>query len=180
MTPFRRREPAPSIERIGSARRAWVSVRNASVIFAPLWIVSLLLAPAPTGDDFADWAWIAMGSFYYVVALVLVLPAFAFTLGRWIDKRTWRSTRRAALTFGYYGLAWGVVAIGVYGLGGNAAVGLALWLLTPGIAAAGARLLLDVRSVAWTIISWVLYVLALLPVLFLLLIQLTDGFSPSR
>ena len=179
MAEWRRRDPAPSIERIGSARRAWVSVRNASVIFAPLWIGSLLLGPASTDGDFTDLAWIAMGTFYYVVALVLVLPAFAFTLGRWIDKRTWRSTRRAVLTFGYYGLAWGVVAIGLYGLGGNAGAGLLLWLLVPGIAAAGARLLLDVRSVAWTIISWVLYVLAMLPIIYLLVIQLTGGFNQA-
>jgi hypothetical protein len=81
------------------------------------------------------------------------------------------------LTFGYYGLAWGVVAVGLYGFGGNASGGLLLWLLIPGVAAAVARLLLDVRSVSWTIISWVVYVFAMLPVLYVLLIQLTGGFN---
>ncbi len=128
MAAFRRREPAPSIERIGSARRAWVSVRNATVIFAPLWVISLLLGPTSKNGDWADLTWVAIGSIFYVVALVVVLPLFAFTLGRWIDKRTWRSTRKAVLTFGYYGLAWGVVAVGIYGFGGNPSLGLLLWL----------------------------------------------------
>jgi hypothetical protein len=171
------REPAPSIERIGSARRAWVSVRNTTAIFAPLWILSLFLGPTADNGDWADLTWVALGSIYYAVAIVLVLPVFAFTLGRWIDKRTWRSTRKAVLTFGYYGLAWGVVAVGLYGFGGNASGGLLLWLLIPGVAAAVARLLLDVRSVSWTIISWVVYVFAMLPVLYVLLIQLTGGFN---
>ena len=173
----RNREPAPPIERIGSARRAWVSVRNTAAVFAPMWIASLFLGPADTNGDWADLTWVAIGSVYYVVALVVVLPIFAFTLGRWIDKRTWRSTRRAVLTFGYYGLAWGVVSIGIYGFGGNASFGLILWLVIPGVAAAVARLLLDVRSLGWTIVSWVLYVLAMLPVVWVILVKLTGGLN---
>ena len=75
MAAFRKREPAPSIERIGSARRAWLSVRNATAIFAPLWIVSMFLGPADHNGDWADLTWLAIGAVYYVVALVLVLPA---------------------------------------------------------------------------------------------------------
>ena len=82
-------------------------------------------------------------------------------------------------TFGYYGVAFGVVAVGLYGLGGNAGVGLVLWLLIPGIAAAAARLLLDVRSLVWTVTSWVLYVAAILPALWALLVQFTGGYNQA-
>ena len=167
---WRRRDPAPSIDRIGSARRAWVSVRNTTALFAPLWAASLFVRPANRNGDWEDLAWVIAGMIFYVAAVLVVLPLFAFTLGRWIDKRTWRSTRRAVLTFGYYGVAFGVAAVGLYGLGGNAGVGLVLWLLIPGVAAAGARLLLDVRSVGWTIVSWVLYVLAMTAVLAVLML----------
>lgn len=167
------REPAPSIERIGSARRAWVSTRNATSIFAPLWVGSLFLGPKHVGDSWADVTWVAIGAIFYAVAVVAVIPAFAFTLGPWIDKKTWRSTRRAVTTFGYYGLAWGVVAVGVYGLGGATGFWLLLWLLIPGLTAALARLLLDVRSVGWTIVSWTLYVLAVFAALYLIAILLT-------
>ena len=69
------------------------------------------------------------------------------------------------LTFGYYGLAWGVVAVGLYGFGGDVSVGLLLWLVIPGIAAAVARLLLDVRSVWWSGVSWWFYLLAMVAAL---------------
>ena len=173
-------DPAPPIERPGSAVRAWVALRSTGAIFAPLWVASLFFGPTATNGDWADLTWVAIGTLFYVVALVIVLPAFAFTIGRWIDKRTWRSTRKSALTFGYYGLAWGAVAVGIYGFGGNASFGLLLWVLIPGIAAAVARVLLDVRSIAWAVISWVLFVLALLPALYLALVQLfRGGFAQS-
>jgi len=69
------------------------------------------------------------------------------------------------------------VAIGIYGFGGNASFGLILWLVIPGVAAAVARLLLDVRSLGWTIVSWVLYVLAMLPVVWVILVKLTGGLN---
>ena len=45
------------------------------------------------------------------------------------------------------------------------------------VAAAVARLLLDVRSLGWTIVSWVLYVLAMLPVVWVILVKLTGGLN---
>lgn len=167
----------PSFERPGSARRAWFGVRNTAAIFAPLWIGSLFFGPESTGEGWADLTWVAIGTLYYVAALLVVLPAFAFTLGRWIDKRTWRGTRRAALIYGYYGLGWGVVALGVYGLGGNPGVGVAMWLLIPAIAAAGARMLLNVHSKVWTVISWLLCVLAVVPAVLLVIGQMTGSLS---
>jgi hypothetical protein len=150
-----------------------VSTRNATSIFAPLWVGSLFLGPKHVGDSWEDVTWVAIGAIFYAVAVVVVIPAFAFTLGRWIDKKTWRSTRRAVTTFGYYGLAWGVVAVGVYGLGGATGFWLLLWLLIPAVAAAISRLLVDVRSVGWTIVSWTLYVLAVFAALYLIAILLT-------
>ena len=164
MAELRRREPAPSIERIGSARRAWVSVRNASVVFAPLWIGSLLLGPRPptaTGPTSRGWRSESSSTSSRSCSCCRCSPS---RLGRWIDKRTWRSTRTAVLTFGYYGLAWGVVAVGLYGLGRQrehraAAVAADSRDRGGGGAAAARR-----SQRRWTIISWVLYVLAMLPV----------------
>ena len=62
-----------------------------------------MLGKPASSDNNSDLTWAALGTVFYIAGLVVVLPIFAFTLGRWLDRKTWRDTRRAAVRFGIYG-----------------------------------------------------------------------------
>lgn len=173
LNPMARRVRSPASERPGSPQRALAGVRNTGAVFAPLWVAAILLGKPASSDNNSDLTWAALGTVFYILGLVVVLPIFAFTLGRWLDRKTWRDTRRAAVRFGIYGGGFGLLAILIYGIGGGPTLlGIVMWVAVPAVAAGAGRLLLDVRNKAWLAVSWVVFLVALLPVAYVIVAKL--------
>ena len=62
------------------------------------------------GDDMDDIGWFIMAALAFVLGALLIVPAFAFTVGRWLDRRTSdRGLGYAVATFALMGLGFGII-----------------------------------------------------------------------
>jgi len=148
----------------GSAARAflgWRTTASALLVFwGPLPFMWRLILQG--SDPFADLAFVLLAVMIYGAAIFLVIPLFAFTLGRRIDRRTSPlGLRRSVISFGLWGAGFGliVVLLGGFGL---TPLGAALLFLSPTLAAVVGRLLVEVRGRGWAITWWVTFTLAVL------------------
>ncbi|PKQ25937.1 MAG: hypothetical protein CVT64_07835 [Actinobacteria bacterium HGW-Actinobacteria-4] len=128
--------------------RAWVATALMVALFAMLFIPSLLLI-----DVFHDSTRVFQNITYALVALiafavtvVVLIPVGAHTLGRYIDARTREgSDLRAALIFAGVAAGIGSVMAVPFTLSGSVGVlPLLTYMLVPGLAAFGTRMLLPV------------------------------------
>lgn len=138
----------------------------------PLWVGAAVAAQfaADAADTWESIVWIVVAVLGYVSATMLVIPVFAFTVGRWIDRRSAaRSRNGAVLTFAAWGGGLGVLtALVIAPAGGIAWLGFVAVALAPAIAAAVGRLLLEVRGAGWSVLIWTGYVGAIALALFVL------------
>jgi hypothetical protein len=147
----------------GSLRRAVLGWRAAASLMLPLWAPLPFLAEwaSRSTDGFEDLAFVTLMLIAYVVAVLFLIPAFALTIGRWVDRRTAPlGLRRATVIFGIWGFGFGLALALVLGVSALTPLGIAVVLLVPALAAAGARLLLELRGLAWEIILWAMFALA--------------------
>lgn len=128
--------------------RAWVATALMVALFAVLFVSSLFLLRYfvnPAGG-LADLAYVVVALFAYPITVVVLIPATAHTLGRYIDRRTrgW-SHLQAALVFAVVAAGIGSIVGGPLALtGGVGALPLINYVLVPGLAAFGTRMLLPV------------------------------------
>lgn len=182
-------DPATPAPATSPVRRAWVATALMEALFAVLYLPSLAIYLLPTvnwtGEDppqgpdetlYASGLAIMMVAVFlllvvivYSSAALVLIPAVAHTLGRYIDGRTrhWRSSR-AALVFAGVAAAPGLVVVVPAVINDPWAALLALQLVAvPALAAFGTRLLLPValRVKAVRVLAIVLGALAVaLPV----------------
>ena len=161
------RDVRPSNGAPGSAARAFLGWRTTAAAMLPLWIGLASIAQVATvsGDGEDDIGWMAMTAFLFLLGVLLIVPAFAFTIGRWLDRRTAaRGVGFAVAIFAACGLGFGIAVGAVIGAGGDAtAVGIGALIAAPTIAAAAGRLLCELRGPVWSAVVWGLFVIALAP-----------------
>jgi len=159
------------VERLtpGSAARAFLAWRTTTIAMLPLWmgLASLASRANPAGDTMDDLGWVFMSIVLYTAGVLVVVPAFAFTVGRWVDRRTaTQGLGYAVAMFALCGLVFGIIVGTGILLGGDAnALGVAALVAAPAIAAAAGRLLCELRGAAWSAVLWVLFAIALVPIL---------------
>lgn len=155
----------PALDRPGSAARAWLGCRATTAALLPLWFAATFVAQfaVEEADGWEGLIWIVVAMLAYIVATMLVIPAFAFTVGRWIDRRTAaRSRAGAVMSFAAWGAGLGLLsALVIAPAGGIAWLGFVAVALAPAIAAAVGRLLVDARGAGWTVLIWTGYVAAI-------------------
>jgi hypothetical protein len=65
------------------------------------------------------------------------------------------------LTFGIYGLGFGIVVLLLAGVSGLTALGALVLLVAPALTAVAGRLLVELRGAVWNLIFWVSFALAI-------------------
>ena len=148
----------------GSAKRAFLGWRSTAsallFLWAPVPFAWRVLIQEPEG--FEDLAFVVLAVLAYAVAVVVLIPAFAFTIGRAVDRRTTpRGVRRSAISFAIWGAGFGLVMVLLVGFGATA-LGAAVLLFVPALAAAVGRLLVELRGRGWAIAIWVTFTMAVL------------------
>jgi hypothetical protein len=170
--------PVPALERPGSAKRAW---RGAVATFGVgMSVAFVLMFPAArlaTGDSlqFVVYAMISVG-----FGLTVVLPIVAFTLGRWLDKRSaGSSTRGAMVRFAVAGAIFAAipVALAFTDVLRDGWAGIPYYVVVGALAGGLGRGLfeLGLRRVEWRIVAWVLFAAGLAPVLWMAFVQASAG-----
>ncbi len=149
----------------GSAARAFLGWRTTASALLFVWGVVpfgwrfILRDP----EGFEDLAFVLLAVFAYGAALFVVIPAFAFTLGRWIDRRTTpRGLGRSLISFGLWGFGFGLVMVLLVGIAALTPVGIVVLLAAPTLAAVIGRVLVELRGRGWAITFWVTFTLAVL------------------
>lgn len=165
--------PTPAIERRGSARRALRGLIATFAVGVTLGTVLLYVcAQYVPNREWDDLQFVIYGVLTIVVGFALVLPAAAFTLGRWLDRRTaGASELEAAIRFGVAGLFLALVPLGL--AFGNLVHSFAAVAFFPvlGFAAGflGRGLFgLGLRGAGWRVVTLVLFLLALAPLVYFL------------
>jgi len=177
--------PAPSsLDRPGSAARAFLAWRTAATATLLVWIGLLLLASSATttSDGWDELGWVALVIITYAVAVAGVIPAYVFTVGRWLDRRTApRGTTHSAFVFGLQGFGFGVlISVPLVVDESVTMLGLAAFFLAPILVAAAGRLLVELRGPVWSAVFWATFVLAMVPALYMLVVQVAlGGFAQS-
>ena len=168
------RDLRPRNETPGSAARAFLGWRTTAAAMLPLWIglASIAQLANPSGDDLDDIGWLILTALTYGLAVLLIVPAFAFTIGRWLDRHTAaRGLGYAVTIFALVGLGFGIIVGAVIGADGDAtAVGIGALVAAPAIAAAAGRLLCELRGPVWSAVVWVLFVIAVAPALLVVVV----------
>ncbi|PKQ25936.1 MAG: hypothetical protein CVT64_07830 [Actinobacteria bacterium HGW-Actinobacteria-4] len=128
--------------------RAWVATALMAALFAMLFIPSLFLLRVfanPT-EGFADLAYVVVALFAYAITVVVLIPATAHTLGRYIDRRTstWPDLKAAMLFAGVAAMIGSLVAVPLTLDSGMGPLPFINYMLVPGLAAFGTRMLLPV------------------------------------
>ena len=141
----------------GSAQRAFLGWRTTASAMLPIWGALPFLSDELMrgGDGFQDLAFVILMLLGYCAAVLVVIPAFTFSIGRWVDGRTARrGTRRAVIVFGIYGLGFGVLLTLLLGPAALTPMGVVAMLAAPTLTAIVARLLVQLTGRAWFIILW--------------------------
>ena len=155
----------------GSANRAFLAWRTTASAMLLFWIPLPLLAESIPRDSegFQDLAFVLLAILTYGVGVLVVIPLFAFTVGRWIDRRSAvGGLRRSVVTFGLYGLAFGLVLVLLLGFSALTPLGVLVLLLAPTLTALAGRVLMELKGRAWYIIIWATFALAVVMALALM------------
>jgi len=147
----------------GSAQRAFLGWRTTASAMLPIWVCVPFLSDVLMrgGDGFQDLAFVILALLSYCAAVLVVIPAFTFSLGRWLDGRTARrGTRRAVIVFGIYGLGFGVLLTLLLGPAALTPLGAVVMFLAPTLTAVAGRLLAQLTGRAWFAILWGTFALA--------------------
>ena len=151
----------------GSAARAFLAWRTTAAAMLPVWIglASTASVANTSGDDLDDIGWFIMSALAFVLGVLVIVPAFVFTVGRWLDRRTsQRGLGYSVATFALVGLAFGIIFGVVIGLEGHVTlIGIISLVAAPAIAAALGRLLCEVRGAIWSGLVWAVFIIALVP-----------------
>jgi len=155
----------------GTASRAFFAWRTTASAMLPIWagIPFLSTAVLRNPEGFQDLAFVLLAILTYCAGVFAVIPLFAFTVGRWLDRRSaevglWRSVA----TFGLYGAGFGLVLVLLLGFSALTPLGVLVLLLAPTLAAVVGRLLMELKGRAWYIIIWATFSLAVAMTLALL------------
>lgn len=149
----------------GSAQRAFLGWRATASALLPIWALIPLLTESlvQEGDGFQDLAFVLLSLLIYCAAVLVVIPGLAFTLGRWLDRRTApRGLRRSAISFGLVGFGFGLVLVLLLGLGALTGLGALVVLLAPTVAAVAGRLIVELKGTSWLVIIWGAFALAVM------------------
>ena len=152
----------------GSSRRAFLAWRTTAAAMLIVWAGLASMAPlAHQGDSSEDFGWMILTALLFIPGVLIVVPAFVFTLGRWVDRRTSeRGLRFAVAIFALCGLVFGIAAGAMVAASGDVtALGVGALVAAPAISAAAGRLLCELRGAVWNGVVWTLFVIALLPIL---------------
>ena len=128
------------------------------------WLPLIFIGPRvlKTVEGFQDLAYALLVTLAYALGVVVVVPLFVFTLGRWLDRRTApRGLGRSVFTFAIYGFGFGIVFALLLGMGGVRPLGIATLMVVPLLSAILGRLFVELRGPAWYAVFWVVYVLAM-------------------
>jgi hypothetical protein len=146
--------------------RAWVATALMVTLFALLFIPMLFLVPlfSTSTEGFADLAYVAVAMLVYAATVLVLVPAVAHTLGRYIDRRTrtWSEPKAAWLFAAVTAGIGSIVAVPLTLDGGMGVLPLLHYMAVPALAAFGARMLLPValRVTALRVVAIVLAVAA--------------------
>lgn len=148
----------------GSVARALYGWRATASVMLPIWVGVLALSSfsVRTNDAWQDLAFVVLVMITYVLGVLVVVPLFAFLIGRWLDRRTApRGVRRSVTWFAIYGFGFAIVLVLLFGLSGLTWIGASTLLFAPTLAAAAGRLLVEVRGRVGSIVLWVTFALAI-------------------
>jgi len=137
--------------------------RGTAAAMLPIWFALPFLARQvlETSEGFQDLAFVILMFIAYCVGVLAVIPAFAFTIGRWLDRRSApRGVRSSATTFGLYGFGFGIFLMLLLGFNGLTPMGIAVVVLAPTLTAVAGRLLLELRGLVWEIVLWAAFGIA--------------------
>jgi len=176
--------PAPDSQHTpGTAARAFLAWRTTVAAMLPVWIglASIATSVSSSGDDIDDFGWILMSVFVYGLSVIVVVPAFVFTVGRWLDRRTsQRGLGYSVATFAIVGMLFGVIIAVVIGTDGDASwLGIGALVAAPAIAAAGGRLLCELRGAVWSGVLWAVFIIAVVPSVLLVGLYALSGLLSS-
>lgn len=155
----------------GSTSRAFLGWRTTASAMLPVWVGVLFLAPSAvrTTEGLQDLAFVVITLLTYGFGVLVVVPAFVFTIGKWLDRRTApRGLRRSLIVFGLYGLGFGIALTLALGPSALTGVGVAATLLAPALTAVAGRLLVELKGSAWFYVIWGAFGLSMFAALALL------------
>lgn len=150
--------------------------RNTASVMLPIWFgLPFLTGGASRADDgWYDLAFVLLMFMAYCVGVLGVIPIFAFTVGRWLDRRSApRGVRSATLTFALYGFGFGLFLALLLGFSGLTLLGVAVVVLAPTVTAAAGRLLMELRGRVWGIVLWATFGIAIAAALALIITTLS-------
>jgi len=146
------------------------------------WLPLIFIGPRVlrTVEGFQDLAYALLVTLAYALGVVVVVPLFVFTLGRWLDRRTSaRGLGRSVFTFAIFGLGFGIVFALLLGMGGVKPLGIATLMLVPLLSAIVGRLFVELHGRAWYVVFWATYVLAMFSAL-IILAAVAVGFAAGH
>ncbi|MGC4174642.1 hypothetical protein [Demequina sp.] len=161
----------------GSVGRAILGWRATASAMLPIWIGLVFLSPSASrsNEGFEDLAFLLLMLITYCLGVLVVVPAFAFTIGRWSDRRTApRGLRASLIPFGIYGFGFGLMLALLLGVSGLTPVGVLAVIVAPTLAAVLGRLLVELRGRLWNYVLWGTFGVAVAVALALILTAVTN------
>jgi hypothetical protein len=164
----------------GSVARAFLAWRATASAMLVVWLPMPFIAPSfpRSNDGFQDLAALLLVIFAYAAGVVAVIPAFAFTLGRWLDRRTApRGLGHSVLIFSLYGLGFGILLAMVLGVSGLNPVGILALVAAPLLTAVAGRLLIELKGRVWFFVLWGMFAIAITIALAMVMSVVLSGFG---